>query len=163
MSYFAELDDDGSVLRVVVADTGAWCVQHLGGTWVETADPYAEEPQDVAYCGPGWGHDDAWPERFAPVWRQPVGAHDAYPKDALVFHEGRIWRSTTAANVHAPGVSGWHDSPETGLPQWVQPSGAHDAYPLGAEVTHNGANWRSLINANVWEPSPAVPSLWQQF
>jgi hypothetical protein len=161
MSYFAELDDSNTVVRVVVAESADWCVEHLGGTWVETADPYSEEPQDVVYCGPGFGCDDTWPERFAPTWVQPTHAENAYPIDALVFHEGRIWKNITAANDQAPGVSGWRDTPETGLPMWVQPAGAHDAYPLGAEVTHNGLNWRSTINANVWPPGTG--GLWVQF
>jgi hypothetical protein len=69
-----------------------------------------------------------------------------------VFHNGRIWRSTTPDNVWEPGVSGWHDQPAAGDPMWVQPTGAHDAYPQGARVTHNGQTWVSRVNANVWEP-----------
>ena len=40
-------------------------------------------------------------------WTQPVGAHDAYAKDAKVAHKGRTWTSTAASNVWAPGVYGW--------------------------------------------------------
>lgn len=157
MGYFAEIDANKVVQRVVVADSAEWCVEHLGGTWIETADPYSDEPQSVTYCGPGFGHDETWPERFAPPWQPWDGTFDEenrtpYQEGSLVFHGGRIWRSTTANNVWEPGVSGWHDSPEVGLPQWVQPTGAHDAYPLGAEVTHNGQDWRSDHAANVWEP-----------
>ena len=47
-------------------------------------------------------------------------------------------------------------------PEWVQPTGAHDAYALGAKVSHNDAHWVSLIDANVYEPSVAVPTLWQK-
>jgi hypothetical protein len=154
--YFAEVGTDNEVVRVVVADSLEWCADHLGGTWLETADPYSTEPQTVNYCGPGWGADPAFPERFAPPWVQPLGAdvEDAppYPVGALVFHNGRVWRSTTPNNVWEPGVSGWHDAPDAGVPVWVQPTGAHDAYPLDAEVSHNGQVWRSTIANNVWEP-----------
>lgn len=37
MSHFAEIDQDGNVLRVIVADTKEWCEQRLGGTWVQTS------------------------------------------------------------------------------------------------------------------------------
>lgn len=147
MAWAAEIDDNGVVLRVIVGDP-AWAVAHLGGTWVETA----KHDDTVVYCGPGFGCDDTWPERFALPWKQPKAAHDAYPRDALVFHAGRIWQSTTAANVWEPGVSGWRDAPAVGYPMWVQPTGAHDAYGLGDQVTHNGSDWESQYAANVWEP-----------
>jgi len=84
-------------------------------------------------------------------WRQPTGAHDAYPVGAIVSHNGETWKSTTAANVWEPGVSGWAIEGD-GIPPWIQPTGAHDAYPLGAIVTHNDLFWQSDVDANVWEP-----------
>ncbi len=93
-----------------------------------------------------------WPETFAPPWKQPEGAHDAYPVGALVYRNGHIWKNLTAANVWEPGVSGWRDTPATGYPQWVQPTGAHDAYKLDDIVTYQGQTYRSTINANVWAP-----------
>lgn len=165
MAYFAELDSAGVVQRVIVAESAEWCVEHLGGTWEETADPYAE-PGDVAYAGPGHGFDDTFPQRFAPPWVQPqpgVEGREHYDLDAVVFHAGRLWRSTTPVNVWEPGVSGWHPSPVGGQPPaWVQPTGAHDAWPLGCWVTHGGQVWESLIAANVWEPgAPGTAALWR--
>jgi len=88
-----------------------------------------------------------------PTWRQPTGAHDAYPAGARVTHNGDTWVSVTGANTGEPGVSGWQRVGSGGQPAaWVQPSGAHDAYSLGARVTHNGATWESTVAANVWEP-----------
>lgn len=84
-------------------------------------------------------------------WRQPQGAHDAYPVGAVVTHNGKTWTNTLAANVWAPGVTGWSEVTE-GVPDWVQPAGAHDAYPAGARVMHNGQEWVSDLNGNVWEP-----------
>lgn len=57
----------------------------LGSLWTPVSDP-AEE----------------WPE-----WSQPVGAHDAYSKDAKVSHNGKHWTSTVDSNVWEPGVYGW--------------------------------------------------------
>jgi hypothetical protein len=37
MAHFAEIDHDGIVLRVIVADTQEWCESNLGGTWVQTS------------------------------------------------------------------------------------------------------------------------------
>lgn len=157
MSYYAELDVSGIVQRVVVCDDPAWLAENLGGTWVQTADPYAETPGEVSYCGPGHGYADNLPELFAPVWVQPVADADGnWPHNGgeVVWHEGRLWRNVTegAPNVWEPGVSGWHDAPETGLPQWVQPTGVHDAYQIGDRVTHNGQTWTSTAANNVWEP-----------
>lgn len=90
-------------------------------------------------------------------WRQPTGAHDAYPLGAIVSHDDEDWESTIAANVWEPGVSGWKLA-GPGIQDWVQPTGAHDAYPLGAQVKHNNKYWESLVAANVWEP----PTQWKE-
>ena len=45
-----------------------------------------------------------WPE-----WRQPTGAHDAYPLGAQVSHVGKRWVSDIDGNVWEPGVSGWSE------------------------------------------------------
>jgi hypothetical protein len=92
---------------------------------------------------------------IAPEWRQPQGAHDAYPDKTLVFYKGKVWEATTGANVWAPDVSGWRERPKPGdgPPAWLQPTGAHDAYPLGFIVTHNGQTWQNTGSAaNVWPP-----------
>jgi hypothetical protein len=95
------------------------------------------------------------------AWRQPQGAHDAYPVPFTVTHNGKTWENLTPWNVWQPGVSGWREV-TTGPAAWVQPTGAHDAYPLGAQVTHAGFRWTSLIAANVWEPTTANAALWQK-
>jgi hypothetical protein len=38
MSYFAELDSQQVVKRVIVADSKVWCEQNLGGVWVKASD-----------------------------------------------------------------------------------------------------------------------------
>lgn len=82
--YCAEIID-GTVTRVVIAPSLDWCSEHLGGQWVETADPY-DPADDRVYCGPGWGHDDRHPQRFAPAWDKTDTPGDGQ----LVWHDGRI-------------------------------------------------------------------------
>jgi hypothetical protein len=100
--------------------------------------------------------DDPWP------WVQPVGAHDAYPKNAKALFNGDIWQSTIDANVWPPGVTGWVNlsKPLPAILPWVQPTGAHDVYNTGNQVTFNGHLWESLIDANVWSPT-VYPAGWR--
>ena len=95
-------------------------------------------------------------------WVQPTGAHDAYGLDAAVTHGGQAWRSTVAANVWEPGVSGWRKlwASTAAPPDWVQPTGGHDAYAKGTLVTYKGKVYKSLIDANVWSPE-AYPAGWE--
>jgi hypothetical protein len=90
-------------------------------------------------------------------WRQPTGAHDAYPLGAVVSHADELWESTVAANVWEPGVSGWKIT-GPGIPPWIQPTGAHDDYNTGDIVSHEGKVWQSNIDGNVWEP----PEQWTE-
>lgn len=90
-------------------------------------------------------------------WRQPTGAHDAYPKDWKVTHDGKTWQSTVTSNVWEPGVSGWHEYVEEGsgsYPDWVQPTGAHDVYNTGDQVHYvpDDKNYESTIDNNSWSP-----------
>ena len=164
--YFAQIEN-GQVTRVIVANNIEWCQSRLGGEWIETRDPYAEtqanpELEPVNYCGPGFGCDPTFPERFAPQWVQPApdpetGEWLSYPKGRVVAHNGQLWKSTTDGNVWEPGISAWHNEPEIeGVdPIWIQPTGTHDTYPLDFIVTHNDKRWKSTNAANVWEPGVA--------
>lgn len=102
MSYFAQVDGD-TVVRVVVCDDPAWLESRLGGTWVETGDPYAEG--EVAYAGPGHGYAPSSPRRFAPPW-QP-GQAERYGPGAVAFHGGQLWQSERVNNSSEPGGPGW--------------------------------------------------------
>jgi hypothetical protein len=140
--YFAEIGANNVVFRVIVADSIEWCQSRLSGTWIETADPYAEEPQEINYCGKGYMADETFPERFAPPWVVPevdpeTGVWSSYAKGAVVAYDGRLWKSTIDGNVWEPGISAWHPEPEIeGVlrPLWIQPTGAHDTWAEGVEV-----------------------------
>ena len=164
--YFAEVVND-EVTRVVVCDDPAWLADRLGGVWVETADPYTDQPQTVRYAGPGWKYDPDWSVRFAVPWTMPQPDPETgeygYRVGAIVAHGGQFWVSTTPANVWEPGVAAWRAVPsEPGVPpQWVQPSGSTDAYRIHIDadgvahpeqVTHNGQTWTTTVDNNVWEP-----------
>jgi hypothetical protein len=113
--YFAEVDADNIVVRVIVADTLEWCVENLGGTWLETADPYSDEPQEVEYCGPGWVADPSSRLRFAPPWTPPGLDDDGYPEGAVVGFDRAIFESTVDHNTNRPDESGWR-RPEAAAP-----------------------------------------------
>lgn len=72
--------------RCVQAHTSqtGWEPDAAASLWALTSDP-AEE----------------WPE-----WSQPVGAHDAYTKDAKVSHNGKHYISAVDGNVWEPGAAG---------------------------------------------------------
>ena len=171
MGFWAELDGGNLVTRVVVADTDPNGL--LGGTWVETRDPYTPGPDVRVYSGPGFGHDASFPELFAEEWDATTattpdsdGNYRWSTAGELCWHGGNMWKNTIVnqPNVWEPGVSGWHNVPVgDGLPQWVQPTGAHDAYKLGELVNHSSADWESLVADNVWEPgATGTETLWVQ-
>lgn len=113
------------------------------------------------------------------AWVQPE-SYNPYPKNKVVSHLTKIWRSGVPFNVWAPGSAHtvWVDitaewmaenrppapteAPTEGptaeptpepIPAWVQPTGAHDSYPAGAVVSHNGQIWDNTHgDNNSWEP-----------
>lgn len=116
-----------------------------------------------------------------PIWRQPVGAFDAWPVGAVVAHGGRRWRNLLSkVNVWEPGNDGpvptWEDitpaertpdpdptdppadpSPPP-TPEWSPGT----TYAVDDEVTYQGTTYR-VVQAHTaqpgWEP-PNVPALW---
>jgi hypothetical protein len=153
---YAELDSNGKVIRVLVAESKEWCETNLGGTWVHT-EKYAETEEQ--YAGIGMGYDETFPEKFAQPWVMPApdpvtGEWSSYAKGAVVFHDGHLWKSTTANNVWTPGVSAWHPEPEIeGVrPTWIAPTGSHDTWAEGVEVEHDGRYFRSGIPNNATIP-----------
>ena len=74
--------------------------------WETTVDERLSKLETGSSTDPGEPEKpvDEWPE-----YKQPTGAHDAYPIGAIVAHDGRRWRTTVAANVWRPSVYGWTD------------------------------------------------------
>ena len=50
---------------------------------------------------------------------------------------------------------------ENVVPEWGQPDSTNP-YMKGDTVMHNGNTWVSLVDNNVWEPTDAVPTLWEK-
>jgi len=98
MAHFAEVID-GTVTRVIVADTKEWCEANLGGTWVQTSyntqgnvHTLGGTPLHKNYAGIGYSWDGAGfaaPQPFASwtlntdsyLWEAPV----AYPTDGIMY------------------------------------------------------------------------------
>lgn len=96
------------------------------------------------------------------AWRAPTGAHDAYPKDWVVSHEGKLWESLVTGNVWEPGVSAWREraAAPAPAPEWIAPTGAHDAYNVGDKVMFDGMTYESLLDGNTWSPTD-YPAGWK--
>jgi hypothetical protein len=98
MAHFAEVVD-GTVTRVIVADTKEWCETNLGGTWVQTSyntqgnvHTLGGTPLHKNYAGIGYSWDGtgfAAPQPFASwtfsqdtyLWEAPV----AKPEDGKFY------------------------------------------------------------------------------
>lgn len=95
-------------------------------------------------------------------WRQPTGAHDAYPKDWVTEHKDKTWTSLMDGNVWEP-PTGWREvvADGQGYPEYVQPTGGHDAYNTGDKVSFDGRCFESNRDANVWSPAD-LPSAWDE-
>lgn len=100
------------------------------------------------------------------AYRQPTGAHDAYPKGATIVHAGRVRRSIIPANVWPPDVypQGWEDlGPADGHPA-PEPEPDAPAYQVGVDYsigdrfTFEGAIYRVIqahTSAAHWPPNAA--------
>ena len=77
----------GVLYRCITAHTSQedWSPDKATSLWAICADPNEEYP----------------------AWSQPVGAHDAYSKDAKVSHDNKNWISDVDGNIWMPGVYGW--------------------------------------------------------
>ena len=104
-------------------------------------------------------------------WKQPQGAHDAYPLGAIVKHNDQLWMSDHEANVWEPPTE-WvaydpnpapdpdpdPDPEET--PEWE----AGVAYAVDDQVTYQEQTYRcqqAHTSQAGWEP-PNAPALWEE-
>ena len=115
MAHFAEIKEDNTVLRVIVADNKEWCENNLGGTWVQTSyNAYANQhpegrPLRGNYAGIGYIYDRTNDVFYAPqpyaswvldnttwTWKAPV----AMPTDDKKY----TWDETTTSWVESPDL-----------------------------------------------------------
>ena len=84
-----KLQDDGVLYKVLLAHVSqpSWKPANAPSLFVRVDNP-AEE----------------WPE-----WIQPLGATDAYAKDAKVAHNNKHWISNLDGNIWEPGIYGWSE------------------------------------------------------
>lgn len=89
----------------------------------------------------------------APNWRQPFGAHDAWPINAIIFHNDKYWRNIAGVpNVWEPG----NDGP---VPTWQEITIA-DAEPE-PEVPEEPTDPEVPVDPEPEpEPEPTIPE-WQ--
>ena len=83
MSHFAEIDRNGNVLRVIVAESADWCQRWLGGSWIQTSYSGSMRKR---YAGVGYKYR-ADLDAFVPP--QPIFNYDLDPNTAdWVFPDG---------------------------------------------------------------------------
>jgi hypothetical protein len=92
MPYFAELNDEKIVLKVIVADSKEWCEENLGGIWIQGHEPldvasnyFYDDERDV-FIPPkpfeSWVYDAELNK-----WNSPI----PYPDDDKVY----VWNEST--------------------------------------------------------------------
>ena len=100
-----------------------------------------------------------------PAWRDGV----EYSVGYRVFYNEVLYKVLTAhtsQETWTPDVSPSLFSKvlivdDNIVPEWEQPDSTNP-YMKGDTVTHNGNTWVSLVDNNVWEPTDAVPTLWEK-
>lgn len=104
-----------------------------------------------------------------PAWRQPTGAHDAYPSGRVIrWTDGHLYRATRSGVVHTPAesITDWADVTDelagTTPPPTPEadPWDATATYKYGALVAHNGKTWRCISahgpeQQGQWKPGAA--------
>lgn len=129
----------------------------------ERASDYLEAVGRLATRTPEGGVPEA-----LPAWVQPCGAHDAYPKGALVLYEHTAWESTLDANVWPPGVGDMWVRAETSVPPTPTAPEAQEwdpnarPYVAGERVTYHGRTFE-VVQAHTSQPGWApdtVPALY---
>ena len=105
-----------------------------------------------------------------PAWVAPTGAHDAYPQDYRVMHNGKEWVNTHVLNSWEPGTtnSQWIEvtppatDPETGEPVLIE-WGVGQFVRVGEERSYNGHLWVAAVEHVThegWVPSLDAYAVW---
>lgn len=104
MSHWAEIDENKTVLRVLVGDNNdpagdegyQWLLDNLGGTWVKTSYNAATNGFRKNYAGVGYTYDEA---RDAFIPPKP----ECHP-EAITFNEETCqWHCSDATHVVIQG------------------------------------------------------------
>lgn len=115
---------------------------------------------------------ETWPSGVIPEWRQPQGAHDAYPVGFTVTLNGVFWESLINANTTEPdtqaGLQYWQEVDANGDPVvsetevWVSGETISFDPQNPARRTYEGVTYQLLQDPgiNIWPP-PTVPALWE--
>lgn len=122
--------------------------EYIEAMSVNLDDEAALEIIDVfpAWSGDGVTYNVGDRVRYNGVLYKCLQAHTSQPD----------WTPTAAPSLWAQVLI-----PDPGdIPEWIQPDSTNP-YMTGDKVRHNGHVWRSLVDNNVWEPSEALPTLWE--
>lgn len=100
-----------------------------------------------------------------PEWKEDI----VYAVGARVLYENVLYKVITAHTSQASWTPAVSPSlfakvliPDANVvPEWEQPDSTNP-YMKGDKVMHNGFTWVSLVDNNVWEPTDAVPTLWEK-
>lgn len=99
-----------------------------------------------------------------PAWADHIG--EAVAVGFRTYYDGKLYKCVQSHTIQedwtpdkTPAL--WVEISLEEWPEWRQPTGSQDAYNKGDKVSHNRSHWVSLVDGNVWEPSEAVPTLWQ--
>ena len=109
-----------------------------------------------------------WASDTIPIWKQPLGAHDAYRLGQGVYHTptDRIWVSDVNANAFEPNsvADTWTlREDQEPLPPETDEWAVGVSYSVNDEVTYQGVTYRCIqVHTSIagWQP-PNVPALWE--
>ena len=105
-----------------------------------------------------------------PTYRQPAGAHDAYPAGYVIRDGNRLFRATRTGVAHPPADSpqDWQDVTAELAGQTPPPTPTAEPWAAGQTVKpgdlrqHDGLIYRCIQGHTTqtgWDP-PATPALW---
>ena len=132
----------------------------------ETSSAYLDARDGIP---PDTGQASDWP-----AYRQPTGAHDAYPAGRVIrWNDGRLYRAARSGVAHSPAEypADWSDVTDelTGVDPPEAPVVTADpwssdmAYAAGAEVSFGGHTYRSKVHIAAGQygaMTPNNPVLW---
>jgi hypothetical protein len=92
MTWAAEIDDKGIVVRVIVGDP-EWARTNLGGNWVQAYKYDATQ----TFPGVGFGYAATHATKFAPI--APPGLEKAMTEDGAIPPDSLWWENGNIENI----------------------------------------------------------------